>query len=67
VACSISWDYNSLIVSDGTDYIFRVKHFINYIKTNIIIFIIGMIIKFSLTKESNEVFDSLFFYLGLRD
>lgn len=60
VTCSVYWDCNSLIVSDGTDYIFRVKHFINYIETNILIFITGMIIKFSLTKEANEVFDSLF-------
>jgi len=51
VACNIYWDYNSLIVSDGTDHVFRVKHFINYVKTNIIIFIIVMIIKFSIKRS----------------
>lgn len=66
VACSVYWDYNSLIVSEGTDYIFRVKHFISYIKTNTIIFITGMIIKFSLTKEANEVLDSLSFLSRLK-
>jgi len=38
-------------VTDGIDYMFRVKHFINFIKTNIIIFITGVIIKFLLKKK----------------
>lgn len=41
--------------------------FINNIKTNIIIFITRMMIKCLLSKEANKVFDSLSFFLGLRN